>query len=141
MHRILISIAAVASLVGQQPLQGRILLATVTDTGNRQLYDLDADDFVVDEGGATREVLSVHLADYPIGVLIDSSGDAAQLEAIRTARPIAAVLYAPDAVAWWMRRTGAPYTELCRAAGDVDTWQTANSVQTSWIISRIRRCA
>src|SRR5215831_9898327 len=71
---------------GQQTLRSRLLLATVTDTGSRRLFDLGPDDFVVDERGESRDVLSVHLADYPIGVLLDNSAEASgQIEAIRAA--------------------------------------------------------
>ena len=63
------------------------------------------------------------------------------LEAIRAARPIAAVLYAPDAMTWWLRRNGASNTEIGDAVTAVTVWRWTNPVQTSWIISRIRRCA
>jgi hypothetical protein len=55
----------------------RIALARVTDPRNRPLVDVGADDFVIQEAGVTREVLSVRPADYPIAVLIDTGHDAA----------------------------------------------------------------
>ncbi len=71
-------------------------------------------------------------------LLADGWAPIPALEAIRAARPIAAVLYAPDAVAWWMQRTGAPNTEVAAARTDVIRWGWANAIDTSWIISRIR---
>jgi len=55
----------------------RIALATVVDPRNRPILDVEADDFVVSEGRDAREILSVHLADYPIVVMIDTSAGAA----------------------------------------------------------------
>jgi hypothetical protein len=70
----------------QQPIGSRVVLVTVTDTGNRPLVELEPDDFVVDESGQTREILSLHMADYPIAVLLDNTDAAAQdLETIRRA--------------------------------------------------------
>jgi hypothetical protein len=54
----------------------RIALASVTDPRNRPLVDVSADDFVIQEGGVAREVLSVRPADYPIVVLLDTGSDA-----------------------------------------------------------------
>ncbi len=54
----------------------RVALAAVTDPRNRPLVDVGADDFVIQEGGASREVLSVRPADYPIVILIDTGGAA-----------------------------------------------------------------
>jgi hypothetical protein len=58
-----------------QPQTGasRLVLASATDPRGRALVDVGADDFVIQEGGATREVLSVRLADYPIVVLLDQA--------------------------------------------------------------------
>ena len=55
----------------QQALSSRIS-ATVT-VGNRATVDVDVDDFVVEEGGTAREVFDIHIADYPLVVLIDDS--------------------------------------------------------------------
>lgn len=54
----------------------RVALASVTDPGNRPLVDVGADDFVIQEAGAAREVLSVRPADYPIVVLVDNGNEA-----------------------------------------------------------------
>ena len=60
----------------QQTGASRVALATVTDPKNRPLVDVSADDFVIQEAGAARDVLSVRPADYPIVVLLDTGGDA-----------------------------------------------------------------
>ena len=54
----------------------RVALATVVDPRNRPIVDVEADDFVVHEGADAREILSVHVADYPVVVMLDTSGDA-----------------------------------------------------------------
>lgn len=53
----------------------RIALAVVTDPRNRPLVDVGADDFVIQEAGVTREVLSVRPADYPIALLLDTGSE------------------------------------------------------------------
>jgi hypothetical protein len=69
-----LSIAIADPGAAQTTLSSRIVLATVT-AGSRSLVDLDVDDFVVDEGGAAREVFDVHIADYPLVVLVDNATD------------------------------------------------------------------
>src|SRR5262245_42536380 len=54
----------------------RIALATVLRPRNRPIVDVEPDDFVVREGSDTREILSVHLADYPVVVMIDTGANA-----------------------------------------------------------------
>lgn len=66
-------ILAIAVLIMQQQAASRILLATVSQ-GARSIVDIGIDDFVIEQGGAPGEVLDVHVADYPIIVLMDSSG-------------------------------------------------------------------
>lgn len=69
----------------QQVMSSRVLLATVA-AGNRALVDLGPDDFAIEEGGATREVFDMHIADYPLVVLIDNGAAAGrEIEAIRDA--------------------------------------------------------
>src|SRR5262249_50465124 len=72
------AILALALTLPPQPQTGasRLVLASATDPRGRALVDVGADDFVIQEGGATREVLSVRLADYPIVVLLDASASA-----------------------------------------------------------------
>jgi hypothetical protein len=75
-----------ASAVAQQNLVTRIILASVTDRGGRATVDVEANDFVVEEGNNERDVLDVHVADYPVAVLLDDSSDnAATLTAIQSA--------------------------------------------------------
>jgi len=66
----------VSAPASQQTGASRIALATVVDARNRPIVDVDADDFVVHEGAAAREILSVHVADYPIVVMIDTAAGA-----------------------------------------------------------------
>jgi hypothetical protein len=68
----------------QQTMSSRVLLATVA-AGNRAVVDLGPDDFVIEEGGVTREVFDMHVADYPIVVLIDNGAAQDELLAIRDA--------------------------------------------------------
>jgi hypothetical protein len=69
----------------QQTMSSRVLLATVA-AGNHALVELGPDDFVIEEGGATRDVVDMHVADYPLVVLIDNSAAARNdLDAIRDA--------------------------------------------------------
>ena len=79
--RIVAAAAAVALLSSslpalQQTGASRVALATVVDPRNRPIVDVEADDFVVHEGADAREILSVHVADYPVIVMIDTSGEA-----------------------------------------------------------------
>jgi hypothetical protein len=71
-------IAAVAKSGSAEPQTGasRVALATVVDPRNHPLLDVGADDFVIQEGGTAREVLSVRPADYPIVVLLDNGSAA-----------------------------------------------------------------
>jgi hypothetical protein len=65
---------ALATAGAGEPQTGasRVALATVSDPRGRPLLDVSADDFVIQEAGVTREVLSVRPADYPIVVLLDN---------------------------------------------------------------------
>jgi hypothetical protein len=54
----------------------RVALATITDPRNRPLVDVGVDDFVIQEAGIAREVLSLRPADYPIVVLFDTGAGA-----------------------------------------------------------------
>jgi hypothetical protein len=68
----------------QQASAGRILLATVVDSTGKPQVDLAADDFVIEEGGEERDVLDVHVADYPVAVLVDDASEASALGVIKT---------------------------------------------------------
>jgi hypothetical protein len=69
---------ALATPSADEPQTGasRVALATVSDPRGRPLLDVGPDDFVIQEGGVAREVLSVRPADYPIIVLLDNGVDA-----------------------------------------------------------------
>ena len=63
----------------QAQAAGRILLATVVDVTGKTQVDFGVDDFVIQEGGDEREVLDVHVADYPVVVLIDDVPESTDL--------------------------------------------------------------
>ena len=71
----LIGATSAAQSPGPQTGASRIALAAVTDPKNRPLVDVGADDFVIQEAGVTREVLSVRPADYPIALLLDTGSE------------------------------------------------------------------
>ena len=76
---LILVMAAALDVPGSAPPQigaSRVALASVTDPRNRPLVDVSADDFVIVEGGAAREILSVRPADYPIVILVDSGSEA-----------------------------------------------------------------
>lgn len=61
------------------------------------------------------------------------------LDTIRRVRPIAAAIYADDAVAWWLGETGAHQRDVQRALLEVESWHDDNALDVSWIIDRIDR--
>lgn len=67
---------AAADAPAPQTGASRVALAIVTDPRNRPVADIGADDFVIQEAGAAREVLSVRPADYPIVILFDTGAGA-----------------------------------------------------------------
>ena len=71
--------------VQQQIGLGRTILATVVDAEDHPQVDLGLDDFVVSEDGDEREVLDVHIADYPVALLIDDKVGSAAIPAIKSA--------------------------------------------------------
>src|SRR5438093_7534652 len=71
---------------GQQTGASRTALAIVSDSRNRSIVDVGADDFVIQESGQAREVLSVRVADYPVVVMLDNGSDGrGDLEMMRKA--------------------------------------------------------
>src|SRR4051794_33506674 len=79
LFRALLLVAAGSAAPMQPPsptAASRLALAAVTDPRNRPLVDVSADDFVIQEAGTAREILSVRPADYPIAILIDTGSDA-----------------------------------------------------------------
>ena len=65
-----------APLRSLQTGESRTAIALVSDAKNRAIVDVGADDFVIQEAGQAREILSVRVADYPVVVLLDTGGDA-----------------------------------------------------------------
>ena len=63
------------------------------------------------------------------------------LAAIRAQRPIAAVLYAEDALRWWHARNGDGLTTQQKAEqrDSMRKWMSDNPVDVAWVINRIRR--
>jgi len=59
------------------------------------------------------------------------------LRAIRNARPIAAVIYAPDATRWHAVRTGATETEVEERVSEVDAWLDRNYLDLHYVIESI----
>jgi hypothetical protein len=76
------ALLALVSLIMQSPPAesqtgaSRVALATVLDPKNHPILDVGVDDFVIQESGAAREVLSVRPADYPIVLMLDTGTDA-----------------------------------------------------------------
>src|SRR6266545_2531950 len=82
---VLFAPAVLATIQQSQASTGRLLLATVMDTSGKTQVDVGVDDFVIREGGDEREVLDVHVADYPMVVLIDDAPESTELGAIKSA--------------------------------------------------------
>jgi len=59
----------------QQTGASRTALAIVSDSRNRSIVDVGPDDFVIQEGGQAREVLSVRVADYPVVLMLDNGSE------------------------------------------------------------------
>ena len=60
------------------------------------------------------------------------------IDAIRRARPIAAVGYAEDALDWWHRRSGASDTDRRRNHRRLAAWHSAHPIDVVRIIRRLR---
>lgn len=76
------------SLAAAQALSAssRTLLAAVMNGQGRPVVDVGLDDFVVTEGGQSREILDAHIADYPLAVVVDDRAEVAESQqAIRAA--------------------------------------------------------
>ena len=63
----------------------------------------------------------------------------AALTAIRTARPIAAISYAGDALDWWHRVSKTPASVATRERAEVSRWHRSNPIDVIRIIASIRR--
>ena len=63
--------------------------------------------------------------------------DLEALRAIRAARPVAAIIYAPDAVAWHSRRLGLDGFATHERVAEVRAWLNRNRLDLGWIIASI----
>ncbi len=61
------------------------------------------------------------------------------LDAIRAARPIAAIAYAEDAVRWHSRRNGATRIDIAREQALVRRWHQDHEIDVGRVIRKIRR--
>ena len=105
---------------------------------------------VLDElGDALRDPAAVVLVHCHMGVnrgpsmafrlLLEQGWDAVDaLNAIRRSRPIAALIYAKDAVDHFHRSHGSPDTVRYTDRHRVSDWLDTNRVDVGWVISRIR---
>ena len=93
-HRLRAGAAALAgatlctvSLFAQASVgSARTVLAAVVNSLGRPIVDVGPDDFVVSEGSEPRDVLDVHVADYPIALVVDDRLQAnVPLDALRRA--------------------------------------------------------
>ena len=74
-----------------------------------------------------------------LAALLELGWDALDaMEQIRATRPIAAILYAVQAVDWHSRRIGLGDEQRQDRLDQVGQWLTENRVDVRWIISRIR---
>lgn len=59
------------------------------------------------------------------------------LRAIRYARPIANIVYAPDAARWWAVRNGGTPEDAVEAMVEVHRWFERNPLDAGWVIRNI----
>ncbi len=72
-------------------------------------------------------------------ILLAAGWDAiGAMDAVRTARPIAGLGYAEDALDWHHRRNQTPITRRRRDLVRLETWRAANRIDVVRIIRRIR---
>jgi hypothetical protein len=100
---------AIATVRAQQTLQqagtGRVVLASVVNRQGGPILDVGVDDFVVEENGRARDVLDVHVADYPVALIVDDGVDLAAMTAMKSAaaRFVARVGERPVAIGTFSR--------------------------------------
>ncbi len=82
---LLIALATAHAASGQPAQSGRTLLATVRDSRGNAMVDLELDDFLITEAGQEREVVDVHIADYPVVLLLDAGVEASVWPLIKAA--------------------------------------------------------
>jgi hypothetical protein len=67
------TVTVVAAALAAASLESRFALVSAADMDGGSILGLEADDFVVEDGGALAEVISVTPASYPIAVVVDTS--------------------------------------------------------------------
>jgi hypothetical protein len=77
--------ALISAALVSQTGASRFALAQVSDPRGKAVVDIGADDFVVQEAGAEREILDVRVADYPIAIVLDNTAGADDFDAMRGA--------------------------------------------------------
>ena len=75
---------------------------------------------------------------WVVGMVSYDAGPAFD-DAIRAARPIAAILYAESAIRWIGAIQGWSAVEVSDAVWRVRFWHSHNPIDVGWIISRIRQ--
>lgn len=99
---------------------------------------------ILDADPAARVVIHCHMGinrapSLTFAVLLALGFEAIHaLDTIRASRPIAAILYADSAVAWWLRRQGTAARQIRRARTQVRNWLRENAADLDWVIHRIR---
>ena len=94
-------------------------------------FDLAGRSLVVHHDGTPEAVLARL---EPLGF-----GAVHALDAIRSARPIAQVLYSDQVVSWFHRVRGSSSATLRSDLDAVAAWHRRHPVDGSWVISRIAR--
>jgi len=73
-------------------------------------------------------------------ILLESGyGPVEALQMIRESRPIAGLIYAPDALAWHHRQSRVKSEVAARELRLLQHWMSENPVDVSWIVSRIHQ--
>ncbi len=74
-----------------------------------------------------------------LAIMLAQGWDAiAALDAIRAARPLAAAIYAPDAVAWWHMRCGSPEGVVATESKRVRNWFEVQQINPTTVARLIR---
>lgn len=133
------------ALVAQLTPQIKYVWAPTHDAGGRQAgawFDAVLDDL----GDAAHDEDALILVHCHMGVnrgpsmalrlLLHQGYDA--VDALRAARPIAAIAYAEDAVNHWNLTLGSPETLRYAERRRVHVWHRDDPIDTGWIISRTR---
>jgi len=99
-------------------------LAALTDAGRRVMIHCHMG---VNRGPSMAFAVLLALGAAPVEAAV----------AIRSSRPIAGIIYASDALSWWLRRSGVPELDAKTQQLELEIWCASNAVDVSWIVSRI----